>query len=407
MQNVNPTKLVRASGRTVIETFFLLSPLAVLLLLIFNITDTKWILSRLIPIVCVYCVIFYRDSFKKNWQSPELKASLVAGGVAFIYFTLGHVFRGDNFGFARTLIVCLGYIALVPWHRISAPVVKCLILIGALTSGINAVYEYVVLHQGRVGVATNPIPHALYCSIMALVSICLLVSSKNKLFRAVCVLAIALSTIALFLTEVRGVMLFFPIVVIFLVEILAFNRGWSRKLALVITLCCITVGYFTFKEKIDTRITHTISELKMSKSEIAINSVGIRLELWSSGINTGLDNIVLGVGDNMLHENIKALPNSGAAIQPHLHNQFIDTFARYGILGLMILLFWVFAPLVYMCGKGRKISFSDNPAVASIVSMIFLAGLTDVPFHHTHIVYLFTILSCVLLVLKLPSGDLQ
>ncbi|EGR2519753.1 ligase, partial [Vibrio cholerae] len=61
-----------------LESLFFLSPLAILLMAIFNFPDTKFILSRLIPVVCLYGMIKYGKEIKDNYNS-QLKSFLIFG----------------------------------------------------------------------------------------------------------------------------------------------------------------------------------------------------------------------------------------------------------------------------------------------------------------------------------------
>lgn len=58
-----------------LESLFFLSPLAILLMAIFNFPDTKFILSRLIPVVCLYGMIKYGKEIKDNYNFTIEKLS--------------------------------------------------------------------------------------------------------------------------------------------------------------------------------------------------------------------------------------------------------------------------------------------------------------------------------------------
>ncbi len=89
------------------------------------------------------------------------------------------------------------------------------------------------------------------------------------------------------------------------------------------------------------------------------------------------------------------MTNPGAAIQPHLHNQYLDLLARYGIVGTLIILLFCLALIFNV--KNSAFEYIGNPLVNSMLMMLIFAGLTDVPLHHTHLIYLLTIL-CGLLI---------
>ncbi|MEZ8144292.1 O-antigen ligase [Enterovibrio norvegicus FF-454] len=402
MMNPNSSKTSLAQVKRFLETVFLISPLAVMLVSIFNFVDTKWVLSRVIPLVCVYCFVFYRDAIKQNWNTSSLKPLLVTSLLAFLYFTLMHLLRGDQFGFSRTLLTSLVYLALVPWSRVSPNLIKWFLVIAAVVCGLNAGYEYVVMGIERVGIATNPIPYALYCAVLALVSLNFILSEKQCCFRLFATMGLISATAALFLTDVRGVLLFFPLVTLYLVFCLLPSSRRHSVVTLLLVLVAIVAGYFSFQDKIDLRIQQTAIEFQDVANGHYGTSTGIRLSLWMEGMTIAKHHLFFGVGDKELSSNIEKMENHAAAVQPHLHNQYIDTLSRYGVFGLVILLIWLVSPLFSIKPAGA-VGLQFDPLLSSIVLMIALAGLTDVPFHHTHLVYLFTLMSGVLLFTRAPS----
>lgn len=373
-----------------LEALFLLSPLIVLLIGIFNITDTKSILSRLIPAVGVYCLFFYRDAIKQNWQTVSIHPLMITSLFSFFYFGFTHLFRGDEFGYSRTLVTCLAYLILLPWKQLPRKYLTDFLPISAIFCGVNATYEFWVMGIQRVGMATNPIPYALFCAFLVLGSIYQLLIAKTWGRRLVSIFGIGLAGMALVLTDVRGVILFLPVVMVFLVVRMLPLSGWTYLVVVLIIASLCGLGYKAFEKKIDQRIEFTEREFSQIANGNFNTSIGIRFTLWLQGKDTIFRSPILGVGDEALRADIKELPIRKAADQPHLHNQYIDCLARYGVIGLFILLAWVVSPLLYSKPNGG-IGFQFEPLLSSLILMIALAGLTDVPFHHTHLVYLFTL----------------
>ncbi|MEZ8079775.1 O-antigen ligase family protein [Enterovibrio norvegicus] len=373
-----------------LEALFLLSPLLVLFVGIFNISDTKSILSKLIPVVAVYCLFFYRDAIKQNWQTASIRPLMATSVLAFFYFGFAHLFRGDDFGYSRTLVACLGYLILLPWKQLPHQYLANFLPVAAILCGLNAMYEFWGMGIQRVGVATNPIPYALFCALMVLGSLHQLLVAKSWGMRSISVLGIGFAGTALVMTDVRGVILFLPVVMAFLaLRILPLSgRAYLAVLITIASVC--SLGYKAFEEKIDHRIKVTEREFSEIASGNFNTSIGVRFTLWKQGKDTVFHSPILGVGDEALQTDIKALPVRGAAVQPHLHNQYIDTVARYGVIGLSILLAWMVSPLLYSKPNGG-VGIRLDPLLSSVILMIVLAGLTDVPFHHTHLVYLFTL----------------
>ncbi|WP_317008461.1 O-antigen ligase family protein [Vibrio cholerae] len=377
-----------------LESLFFLSPLAILLMAIFNVPDTKFILSRLIPVVCLYGLIKYGKEIKVNYNS-QLKSFLIFGfGVVMVY-SIYHVIRGDGFSLARTLIASLAYLIFVPWKNINPKVVYYIIVIAAIVCGLNAFYERYVLNIYRVGISTNPIPYALYVSFLVLSCVYLLLISQSKTLKLLASIGGLLSLSAIIMTYVRGVIFFLPVAIIYLV-ITTIKPIWKYYIASILSIILLLGVFYTiFQQEINARIVQTQNEIALIKQGNLTSSIGIRLDLWMHGVDIIAQNPLFGVGDSGLQDSISQMTNPGAAIQPHLHNQYLDLLARYGIVGTLVIFLFCLALVLNLNNSGFE--YIGNPLVNSMLMMLIFAGLTDVPLHHTHLIYLLTIL-CGLLI---------
>ncbi len=377
-----------------LEEVFFLSPLIVLLIFIFNIADTKYILSRLIPIVIIYALIKYRNAIKENLHS-QIRLFLACGLLVVVMFSLYHFIRDDEFSLPRTLIASLAYLIFVPWKRINPQMVYYIIAIAAIVCGLNAFYERYILNIYRVGIATNPIPYALYVSFLVLSCVYLLLNSQSKKLKLLASIGGLLSLSAIIMTDVRGVILFLPVAIIYLV-ITTIKPIWKYYIASILSIILLSGVFYTiFQPKINARIAQTQNEIALIKQGNLTSSIGIRLDLWMHGVEIIAQNPLFGVGDSGLQESLSQMTNRGAATQPHLHNQYLDLLARYGIVGTLVIFLFCLALVLNLKNSGFE--YIGNPLVNSMLVMLIFAGLTDVPLHHTHIIYLLTIL-CGLLI---------
>ncbi|ENE9287779.1 O-antigen ligase family protein [Vibrio cholerae] len=377
-----------------LESAFFLSPLAILLMAIFNVPDTKFILSRLIPVVCLYGLIRYGREIKVNYNS-QLKSFLIFGFGVVVVYSIYHVIRGDGFSLARTLIASLAYLIFVPWKNINPKVVYYIIAIAAIVCGLNAFYERYVLNIYRVGISTNPIPYALYVSFLVLSCVYLLLISQSKTLKLLASIGGLLSLSAIIMTDVRGVILFLPVAIIYLV-ITTIKPIWKYYIASILSIILLLGVFYTiFQPEINARIVQTQNEIALIKQGNLTSSIGIRFDLWMHGVDIIAQNPLFGVGDSGLQDSISQMTNPGAAIQPHLHNQYLDFLARYGIVGTLVIFLFCLALVLNLNNSGFE--YIGNPLVNSMLMMLIFAGLTDVPLHHTHLIYLLTIL-CGLLI---------
>ncbi|NOH80829.1 O-antigen ligase family protein [Vibrio sp. RE86] len=368
-----------------LEKMFLFSPVLVVLISIFNFTDTKSFVSRLSAIVIVYSVVRYRNTIKTNFQNQSFRKFLYSSLLISFYFTIMHFWRGDNFGFPRTLLTSIAYLLVIPWERIPRSWLYSIIVVSAYICGFNALYEHFEMNIGRVGIATNPIPYALYCAFLSLSSLYLTKVYLLKWQKCIAIAGSIIALIALVLTDVRGVWVAYPFI-LFYVLLNLFPRFSIFK---IIMFSLLSVGclYLAFKPALDVRFNRTISEFNTIMKGNYQTSIGVRLDLWKYGFNKSKEVPIFGMGDEALESGIKTIPNRLASKQPHLHNQYIDTLSRYGVLGVIFLLGWL-ASTFY--GSSR----TDEPYALTkiLVSLILIASLTDIPFHHTHLVYLFSLI---------------
>ncbi|ELG4676573.1 O-antigen ligase family protein [Vibrio cholerae] len=385
-----------------LESAFFLSPLAILLMAIFNVPDTKFILSRLIPVVCLYGLIRYEREIKDNYNS-QLKSFLIFGFLVVVVYSIFHIIRGDEFSLVRTLIASLAYLIFVPWKRINPQMVYFIIAIAAIVCGLNAFYERYVLNIYRVGIATNSIPYALYVSFLVLSCVYLLLNSQSRVLKLLASIGGVLSLAAIIMTDVRGVILFLPVAIIYLV-ITTIKPIWKYYVALTLSVTVLSsVFYATFQSDINARIAQTQDEIALIKQGDLSSSIGVRLDLWMHGVEIIAQNPLFGVGDSGLQASISKMTNPGAAMQPHLHNQYLDLLARYGIVGTLVIFLFCLALIFNL--NNSAFEYIGNPLVNSMLMMLIFSGLTDVPLHHTHLVYLLAILCGLLIRFPKATGD--
>jgi len=364
-----------------LERLFIFSPIFVVFCSIFNFSDTKSLVSRLSVFVIIYCIFRYKDYLKSSINKKTIVFFISSSLILFIYLSIMHLWRGDNFGFPRTLITCLLYLVAVPWDKFSKKWIFNTIIIASYICGFNAMYESFSLGVERVGIATNSIPYAFYCAFLSLSSLYLVSSYQGKLNKILILFGFLLSLSALVLTEARGVWLAYPIVMLYV--LVPFCEKLSKKKLLLCIISLAIMLFFIFNSELESRINTTVVETHKVLEGDHHTSIGARIDLWRCGINLWLDSPLLGVGDEQLESAIKQIPNPLASGQPHIHNQYLDTLSRYGFVGLVLLIVWVISGIV-----GTN-NIDSRRLIIICSGLILISGLSDVPFHHTHTVYLF------------------
>lgn len=393
------------------EQLFLLSPFIWLMMGVFSVPGGKSVLSKLIPLVAVYCLVKFKGEWRTNLSNPAFKAFSIANLTIFIFVALHHVLGGEEFSFARTLLTVQIYLTLLPWRNISLRQLSVIIALAGIAVGIGSLYEVMHLNLSRAGyLAFNPIPYATFAAIILISCLYFLLHiSVNKWIRSLYVLGALGAITAITLSGTRGVWLA-VLVILVLAAIPLARKATAKTLFTTLLASCLLIAGITYLagDKLATRYQQTTAEFSNMANNNMDTSIGIRLQLWQRGWAYIQESPLLGTGTADYLQNIKQDQNTGL-ISPtaapladaHFHNQFIDTLVRTGSLGLLILLAWMLLPS-WILHKQQHYSLRNWTLACAII--VLISGLTDVPFHHTHIIYFYSMLMGVIL-LKSESGE--
>lgn len=397
-----------------LEQLFLLSPFIWLMIGVFSVPGGKSILSKLIPLVAVYCLVRFRGEWRINFSNPAFKAYSIANAIIFIFVALHHLIGGEEFSFARTLLTVQIYLTVLPWRNISLRSITAIIAIGGIAVGISAIYEIEVLNLSRAGLfAINPIPYSAFASIILLSCLyAFFIVPTNRYSSTLYTLGSLGSITAIILSGTRGAWL--AVIVILLMLVLPLVRTLTAKklvLALIAGSIFIGVGIYAANDILMKRYQETQSEFNNIKNNNMSTSVGMRFQMWERGLSYIEEHPIMGMGTNNYISQTEQDKQNGLItvgtvvhIQAHFHNQYIDTLIRTGVIGLIILLAWILLP-AWLLHKNKNYQLR-NWALSCVI-IILIAGITDVPFHHTHIVYLYSMLMGIMLLANKPLNSKQ
>ncbi|MCG9690130.1 O-antigen ligase family protein, partial [Vibrio tubiashii] len=196
---------------------------------------------------------------------------------------------------------------------------------------------------------------------------------------------------ALLLTNARGVWAAIPIAVLLLI-VRQLSLNIKSFLLFTIVLTSLSIVSFPL---IENRWENTILEYNQTIGGNYNTSLGVRLVLWTNGLDYIKSNPVFGVGDIVLAQKINEIDFLWSKQFTHLHNQYIDLSARSGVLGLVLLFFWLTSIFADSREGGKGLKVKGNPFLVSLLVMFGIASFTDVPLVHAHIVYLISIFMAV------------
>lgn len=227
--------------------------------------------------------------------------------------------------------------------------------LGSILTGSWALWQNLVLNIDRAGGHTFVIQFGNISMLFGFFCLAGLgwaaVQVKPKQWLSLLLLGAFFGVLASLLSGSRGGWVGLPF--IFLVIYRAYGQLLAVKfklILLVIVLSFIALVYLIPQTGVKTRILHAFYDIELYfSSESKNTSLGLRFDMWQGAITLIIEKPLAGWGYEGYHEGMQALANQGEvtafAVENHAHNDFLDTFARRGLFGLLTLLLLYLVPL--------------------------------------------------------------
>ena len=355
-------------------------------------------------VIAAFISSFFVFGFKGVLR--HLKTNLFALLVFAIsaYNIFQYQYHGSSSQELRAFITCFVFVVCFNRMVLKRKHIFALIFVAScgvlVTTGIQSFYFSISRAHGFI----NPIVFATYCASIAVMCFCIFLHLKNfksgKLFFVLFLLLI----ISTLLTGSRGVWLALATSVV-IISSFKFKRSMlSPKKTIAVLSLAILIFAIILYPLIIKRIQKTTFQLKQIKSGEMNNSIGARIQLWSSAIELAVISPVLGLGDSHsteLHNlYLKGAINKKVLQYTHYHNIFLDTLVKKGIIGLILLLALYIYPLIVSI---RNTNSSWRKDISLGLFIIYLvSGLTDVPMNHDKTIYLYVFF---ILAVAFPIGQ--
>ena len=129
------------------------------------------------------------------------------------------------------------------------------------------------------------------------------------------------------------------------------------------------------------------------EEQTEFNSLRYRVEAWKAGWHMGLTEITLGVGPGNIKKELKVYVEknphlAGLEKLNHIHNQFLQTFAISGLIGLVALIvmilchLWIFTKYL---AKGYSVEVRSLALSGFLLLVTYLVySIPGVPFYGKH-----------------------
>nr|WP_290955658.1 O-antigen ligase family protein [Halomonas sp.] len=194
--------------------------------------------------------------------------------------------------------------------------------------------------------------------------------------------------------------------------LLVFYRGYGRHLPglvkgamLVAIVAGASLMYVLPQTGVQSRVHEAFDDVSRYVSgESLTNSVGARFEMWKGASQLILEKPLIGWGDNGYQKGMQGLADQGVihpevTLYGHAHNEFIDAWAKRGLIGLVVLLTLYLIPMKFFA---RRLDSPDLELRSLAVAGVLLSvayidfGLSQVFLSHNSGVMMFAFLLAVL-----------
>ncbi|WP_455001284.1 O-antigen ligase family protein [Cardiobacterium hominis] len=242
----------------------------------------------------------------------------------------------------------------------------CGALLGLASAWYYSHFAPELLPAGRAARYLHPIQLGNIAMLLALIAACSLRARPRHWQLLLALAGIVAGVCTTLLSQTRGS--FFALAwTLFFLGLLSLRRRHfrARSVALSATIVAITAALFWLgnMDVIGERLAAARHDIALYEQGKADTSIGARFEMWRFAWQEGSSYPLIGPGTAQLNVD-KDGWRSAADLAPfgHLHNEFLDAFARRGLLGLAAVLYLFLVPLwLYRRGEER-----DSPDAAAL-----------------------------------------
>lgn len=269
------------------------------------------------------------------------------------------------------------------------------LVVGSVLTGSWALWQKLVLEEYRATGYTYVIQFGNISMLFGLLCLAGLgwaaVQPHARRWLAFLLVGALFGVLGSLLSGTRGGWIGLPF--IFLVLYRAYGNLFSARLRLclvTIILALAIVVYAVPQTGIQSRVNEGITDVKMYISgQEKATSLGARFEMWRGALTLIAEKPLTGWGWDGYAIGMQALVDKGEVIQfaadNHAHNEYLDNFARRGILGFLTLLALYLIPLRLFARrlKSDNLELRALATAGAILPVAFMDfGLSQVFFGH-------------------------
>lgn len=367
------------------------------------------IMAVLVAIACLLACIYRSPYVSLNAIKGRLCHPFVLLLLIYTVFAIGsYISYGYSSREMRALIATSLLLLFVPLDLTRCKTWLAPLLAVSSASALAYVMIHVhILHLGRGSWSINAIPFATYCATLALIAGYGLINSEHKKQKMLFGLGLCLGIAATLYTQTRGIWLALSVTLVILFAGQLRHFKISRQTFIVVAITA-ALALTLIGPKISQRYQQTVKEYQAIQGGNYNTSIGLRFQMWQAAVELAPISPILGHGDD--HANQLRAMHQADQVSSHLirfnpahyHNQFLDKLVKGGGVGLVLFVTLLLLPIWLSRGQPQ------HKLVLCLSVLFALASLTDVPFNHPQIVYLYFIVMAILLIganEKSPAGS--
>ncbi|MDR5886713.1 O-antigen ligase family protein [Vreelandella janggokensis] len=255
------------------------------------------------------------------------------------------------------------------------------VVIGACTAGSWAAWQKLGLDIARATGHTHTIQFGNLSMLLGVLCLAGLgwgaTRSRRHLWFAVFIIGALLGLVGSLFSGSRGGWVGLPFVLLVLLR--AYGGFVSKRMlaGLVGLLLAGGLSVYAIPELgVQTRVNEAVEQVqRYASGDRSHSSVGARFEMWRGASHLIAEKPLTGWGDNGYAKGMQALADQGvinarAAEYGHAHNEFIDSFAKRGVIGLAVLLAVYLLPMRFFA---KKMGASDLSLRATATAGVLLS----------------------------------
>lgn len=244
--------------------------------------------------------------------------------------------------------------------------------VGAIGIGILALWQIFYENKTRAAGFTNAVFFGDFALLFSAYSLIWALHIGSLFLRCIGWLGVILGLSAVILSATRASWLVFPIVFMLIIWLSSYKKEnqsnyfnkypFVQALVVAIVASLVVLGMPNVRHRIELAAKEFVEPQSVSTS----TSIGLRKAFWKQAVLIGLEHPVFGVGQEGYEKaqrelvDSKKMPSKAIEFE-HAHDEWLDMFAKRGLVGVIGLVLFYLMPFL-VCLRKFRMSVMDDDA---------------------------------------------